>query len=319
MREQQLNIFGKKVKLKKNGKELKENEIDLGERGIFNKNNKLNNLTGKEWTKFTKSWFVFDALPSDIQEEKKISKKAGLNSENHPATYSPTMMANFISFFTKKGQVVLDPFCGIGSTLVGCDRTGRKGIGIELNPRYAKIAELRTKQKVIVGNSIEIKKMWKENNFPKVDFCISSPPYWNILQRSTGKFEEVRKKNGLDVKYSDNKQDLGNIEDYNIFLNKLCTIYEEIYNLMRDGAYIVIIAKNIKKKGNIYTLAWDIAKKLNNKFVLKDEKIWCQDKVPLSPFGYPFAWASNIVHHYCITLRKEKVKHETKKYKKDNK
>lgn len=319
MREQQLNLNGKKVTLKKNGKELKEHEVDLGERGIFNHNNKLNSLTGKEWTKFTKSWFVFDALSVDIKEEKEISKKAGLNSEDHPATYSPTMMADFISFFIKEGQVVLDPFCGIGSTLVGCDRTGRKGIGIELNEKYAKIAKLRTKQKVIVGNSTQIKEIWKKHKLPKVDFCISSPPYWNILQRSTGKFEEIRKKNGLDVKYSENEEDLGNIGDYDTFLNNVCDIYENIFDLMRDGSYIVIIVKNLKKKGKMYTLAWDIAKRLNNRFVLKDEKIWCQDKVALSPFGYPYAWTSNIVHHYCIVLRKEKIKHETKKYKKDSK
>jgi DNA modification methylase len=287
-------------------RKLKEYEIDMGERGIYNKRNKLNNLTGKEWTKFTKSWFIFDAIPSDIKEEEEISKRGGLNSGDHPATYSPTMMAYFISFFTKKGQVVLDPFCGIGSTLVGCDRTEREGIGIELNKKYAKIAKLRTKQKVIVGDSLKIKDIWEKNNLPKVNFCISSPPYWNILQRSTGVFEKVRTKNSLDVKYSEDDVDIGNISDYDVFLDKVCKIYDDIYDIMEEGAYMVIIVKNVKKKGKMYTLAWDIAKRLTKRFELKDEKIWCQDKIGLSPFGYPFAWTSNIVHHYCIILRKDK-------------
>jgi len=304
MKSDQLTLSGKKIKLKAK-RNLKEYELDLGDRGIYSKRNKLNELTGKEWIKFTKSWFVFDAIPKDLKEERRISKSAGLSSDDHPATYSPTMMEGFISFFTKKKQVVLDPFCGIGSTLVGCDRTKRIGIGIELNKKYARLAKLRAEQKVIVGNALKIRDIWKKEKLPKVNFCISSPPYWDILQRSTRDFEKKRTENGYDIKYSDSELDLGNINDYEIFLEKVCSVYEQIYDLMVDSAYICIIVKNLKKEGKIYPLAWDIAKRLSKKFVLKDEKIWCQDRTPLAPFGYPFSWTSNIVHHYCIILRKE--------------
>ena len=49
---------------------------------------------------------------------------------------TPTMISDFIKFFTKKGMKVLDPFSGIGSTLEACKRTGRVGFGTELNPKY---------------------------------------------------------------------------------------------------------------------------------------------------------------------------------------
>ena len=58
---------------------------------------KLNDLDGKEWIKFLKSRFVFDALKSDLNEEKAITK----DTEDHPATFSPTMIADFIKFFSK--------------------------------------------------------------------------------------------------------------------------------------------------------------------------------------------------------------------------
>jgi len=259
--------------------------------------NKFNELNGTEWIKFTKSWFIFDAKQSDLKEERNISK----NTEHHPATFSPTLISEFIQFFTKKNQVVLDPFLGIGSTLVACDRTGRIGIGIELNKKYANLAKKRTKQKVIIGDAKDIDKL----DIPLIDFCISSPPYWNVLERSTKDFKKKREKNGLDVKYSENKKDLGNIEDYNSFLEELYKIYEKIHHKLKNGGYVVIIIKNIKKKGEFYPLAWDLAKKLSGLYVLKDEKVWCQDHIALAPYGYPFAWVSNIVHHYCIILRKE--------------
>lgn len=264
---------------------------------LVHPNNKINELNGTEWIKFTKSWFIFDAKQSDLKEERNISK----DTEHHPATFSPTLISEFIRFFTKENEVVLDPFVGIGSTLVACDRTKRQGIGIELNEKYAGLVKKRTKQRFILGDARDIDKM----NISHIDFCISSPPYWDVLRRSTKDFRKEREKEGLDVKYSDKQKDLGNIDQYEIFLDELSNIYTKIYPKLKTGGYVVIIIKNIKKKGKFYPLAWDIAKRLSNLYTLKDEKIWCQDHTSLAPYGYPYAWVSNIVHHYCIILRKE--------------
>lgn len=270
-------------------------------KGAYHLKNKLNDLTGKEWVKFSCSWFIFNALKEDLDAEKALDPKL----EEHPATFSPTMISDFIRFFTKKGDTILDPFCGIGSTLEACKRTKRIGYGIELNAKYYKLCLKRTpefKNNIFNEDAANIGKL----NLPKINFCISSPPYWDILNRSTHKFRSNRKSRDLDVKYSSSTNDLGNIKDYNAFLEKLSDIYLKIYNLLGDQAYIVIIVKNVKKSGKIYPLAWDLAKLLSKRYVLKDEKIWIQDKIALAPYGYPFSWASNILHHYCLIFRKEK-------------
>jgi len=57
----------------------------------------------------------------------------------------------------------------------------------------------------------------------------------------------------------------------------------------------------------MYPLAWDLARELSKRYILKDEKIWIQDKIGLSPYGYPHSWSSNILHHYCLILKKEKI------------
>lgn len=265
--------------------------------GKVHPRNKLNDLTGKEWTLFTKSWILFNALHSDLKEERGVTKETAA----HPATFSPTMISEFVKFFTKEGQTVLDPFAGIGSTLVACDRTGRKGIGIELNKKYAKIAKMRTKQEVILDDARNISKM----KLPIIDYSISSPPYWNILHRSTGNFKERREKNNYDTKYSEENADLGNIEDYSQFIEEIFKVYEQIYSILKNKGYITVIIKNVKKQGKLYPLAWDLAERLGKLYVLKDEKIWIQDKVRLAPYGYPYGWVSNIIHHYCLILQKD--------------
>src|SRR5215467_4498546 len=90
--------------------------------------NKLNDLTNKEWLKFQKSWFIHNPPP----------RKKGVLV--HPAKFPETMAQEFIEFFTKKGETILDPMAGTGSTLIAALRAGRNSYGIELNPKYAKIA-----------------------------------------------------------------------------------------------------------------------------------------------------------------------------------
>lgn len=270
------------------------------EDGAYNLRNKINHLTGKEWTKFTCSWFIFNALASDLKEERAVTK----DTQAHPATFSPTMISEFVQFFTKEGDTVIDPFAGIGSTLVACKRTGRIGYGIELNPKYFDIIKLRVPEfsdNVFNTDCRNIDRL----NLPKINYSISSPPYWDVLNRSTDGFKANREERGLDVHYSESDADLGNIADYEKFLEEVCSVYLKMYDFLADGAYITIIVKNIKKGGRMYPLAWDMARILGKKYVLKDEKIWIQDKISLSPYGYPNSWASNILHHYCIILRKE--------------
>jgi DNA modification methylase len=270
------------------------------EDGAYDLKNKLNDLTGKEWTKFTCSWFIFNALPADLKEERAVT----CETQSHPATYSPTMVSEFIKFFTKEGDTVLDPFAGIGSTLVACRRTGRIGYGIELNPKYFRIIQQRVpefRQNIFNDDCRNLKKL----SLPPIHYSISSPPYWDMLNRSTDGFQSEREQKGLDVHYSEEQNDLGNIKDYEVFLREVCSVYQDLYDILADGAYLTIIVKNVKKGGRLYPLAWDMARILGQTYVLKDEKLWIQDKIGLSPYGYPHSWASNILHHYCLILRKE--------------
>jgi DNA modification methylase len=267
--------------------------------------NKLNDLTPKDWLKFQKSWFVHNPPPrrKDVLQ--------------HPAKFPETLAQEFIEFFTKKGQTVLDPMVGTGSTLVACLRAKRNGIGIELNPQYAAIAkrivaaearllDARTAKKihaeVIVGDAAE---KIKTIHGP-IDYVITSPPYWDMLRARGAETQKKRRStSGLDVFYSDDPRDLGNLDDYDEFVERLAQIYEALCPILRDKAYLTIIVKNVKKGGKIYPLAWDLAKRLSRTYTLKDERLWCQDNLRLAPYGLGNAWVSNTFHHYCLQFRKE--------------
>ena len=266
--------------------------------------NRLNDLEPKAWLKFQKSWFVHNPPP-------RLK-----NVLQHPAKFPETLAQEFVEFFTKKGQTVLDPMVGTGSTLVACLRARRNGVGIELNPKYAAIAkqivteEARALDKrsarslhveVIEGDAAHAADFVRG----PVDYVLTSPPYWDMLRMNGAETQKKRRAAGLDLFYSDDTRDLGNVADYEEFVERLCRIYLALHPLLRDKAYLTIIVKNVKKGGKIYPLAWDIARRLGETYALKDEKIWTQDNQRLAPFGLGSAWVSNTFHHYCLNLRKE--------------
>ena len=264
--------------------------------------NRLNDMDPKQWIKFQKSWFVHDPPPR--RKDVKL----------HPAKFPETLAQEFIEFFTKSGETVLDPMVGTGSTLIACLRSGRNGIGIELSPKYAELATHLVEEEkavlgseqlradVIQGDSANLSSF----ELPPVDYVITSPPYWNMLHaKGAGAQKKRREDADLDVTYSDNSADLGNVENYDEFLERLIAIYASLQDVLRPRAYLTIIVKNVKKGGKIYPLAWDLSHRLGQIFTLKDEKIWVQDNIRLAPYGMGNAWVSNTFHHYCLQFRFE--------------
>ena len=270
--------------------------------------NRLNDLSTKDWLKFQKSWFIHNPPPrkNDVLR--------------HPAKFPETLVQEFIEFFTKEGEIVFDPMAGTGSTLVAALRAGRHSYGIELNPGYATIADqIINEEKVnlgakfqplvaeiINGDAAKIAEHVAKFDIPLIDYVITSPPYWDMLHAKGAETQQKRRQDQeLDVVYSDNPDDVGNIADYEEFLAQLIVIYQNLKPFLKPRAYLTIIVKNVKKGGKIYPLAWDLAKKLDQTYTLKDEKIWCQDNIRLFPYGMGNAWVSNTFHHYCLQFRNE--------------
>ena len=277
--------------------------------------NKLNDLSGRDWIKFTKSWFVHRPEPR------------GDRKFRHPASFPESLVKDFVSFFTRKGELVVDPFVGTGSTLLAALETGRSGIGFEIVEKYAEISRERVKDalarngaleeakksgsswaKIVKADSAKLSKVWRENGFPPADYCITSPPYWNQLKRSHMR-QKGRAEKGLDTAYSDDPDEIGNIDDYHDFLRALKRTFDEVYKVLRPKGYLTIITNNVFSDGRMYPLAFDTVSTLSREpfaWTPKDEKVWCQDDKTLLPLGVFNAWVGNRHHQYCLIFRKER-------------
>lgn len=82
---------------------------------------------------------------SDIQMVKNVSKK----EYPHPCPVPVELMERIIKLTTNEGDLIVDPFCGSGTTGVACINTNRRFIGFEIDSLYADMANDRLAQTVV--------------------------------------------------------------------------------------------------------------------------------------------------------------------------
>lgn len=275
---------------------------------IIDPRNKLNDLTATEWIPETVSVWTQRGLGAN-HPEAQIERQ-------HPAPFSFTDVSRLIRFFTKAGGTVLDPFVGVGSTLKACAIEGRNGIGFELNPRYADLAQQRldkevrglfkgeTEQKILVGDARDLATTLEPES---LDFVVTSPPYWNILHKEDHKANQERKQYNLDTKYSDDALDLGNIAEYETFLKEVGSILGACGQALRPQKYMAVIVSDFRDKSRYLMFHADIANELAPyKFALRGMTVLYQRHKRIFPYGYPYAFVPNIHHQYIVILQKEK-------------
>lgn len=277
-------------------------------KSVVHPRNLLNDLTAKEWIPETISVWNQKGLGAN-HADAEIEKQ-------HPAPFSFTDVSRLIRFFTKSGNTVLDPFVGVGSTLKACAIEGRIGIGFELNPRYAKLAKVRLEkevrdmfstapeQKILVGDSRKLVKKLEENS---IDFVVTSPPYWNILHKKDHKAKQEREAKNLDTRYSDDKKDLGNINDYEKFISELSSIFADCAIALKPKKYMAIIVSDFREKSKYVMFHADLARELEkHNLELRGITILYQRHKRIFPYGYPAAYVPNIHHQYILILQNAK-------------
>lgn len=276
--------------------------------------NTLNDLNGTEWIPETKSFFFQKGL-GNKHPHAQIERQ-------HPAPFSFQDILRLITFFTKKGGKVIDPFGGVGSTAKACALSGRVCTSIELSEKWHNLAIERIELEVGIGEALKHNFINDDccsvlKNIPNdtFDFMVSSPPYWSILNKKADhKVKSSRLKDNLATNYSNNDiRDLGTISDYNKFVDILVKqVFFECARILKPKKYMCIIVSDFRNKSDFISFHSDLIQKmnghiLNSKNVLKLQgiKVLIQNHKSLLPYGYPFAYVENIHHQYVLIFRKE--------------
>ena len=278
------------------------------ETGQVDPRNKLNDLLAKEWIAETVSVWNQRGLGAN-HPDAKIERQ-------HPAPFSFTDVGRLVRFFTKSGDVVLDPFVGVGSTLKACALDQRKGIGIELNPVFAALSRERLAtevrdmfsnvddQRIIEGDARDILPTLGDET---IDFVVTSPPYWSILRKEDHKARQERVANGLSTNYGDDPRDLGNITTYEEFVQVLTGVCRECCRTLKGGKYMSIVVSDFRHKSRYVMFHADLAQHLGMiGLEMRGLITLYQRHKKVYPYGYPYAYVPNIHNQFVLILQKPK-------------
>jgi DNA modification methylase len=292
-------------------------------------NNTLNDLSGEEWLYFTKSvWGT--AYPSELGHAAR---------KQHGANKPPRLMARLIEFFTTTGELVLDPFAGVGGTLLGAaiTRGPRRAIGLEIEPRWIAVYETLIRdlaaerdgkgplvadigpsdpggQRGFDPSGLEMRLgdstlLLPQMEADSIDFVATDPPY-NIqlpITMSGGKLAEEHSNRRTDyAMVTEQDGDLANSADYATFLDRMEQVFVELARVLRPDRYAAVIVRDAYQEGRYIFTGSDLAARATRAgFTLKGDVIWYQAGTRLRPYGYPRAFVPNISHQHVLVLRLE--------------
>jgi DNA modification methylase len=293
--------------------------------------NDLNELSGEEWLYFTKSVWT-TAYPSELGHQRR---------KGHGANKPPRLMARLIEFFTKSGELVLDPFAGVGGTLLGAAiaRGPWRAIGLELDDRWITIhratvtalaAERDGAGPVLADlgpqdpggvrgfdpSGLEMRHgdartLLRAIPDASVDLVATDPPY-NVqlpMTMAGGRLAEAHANRRTDyAMISTHGADLANLPDYPAFLDAMQDVLGECHRVLRPGRYAVLIVRDAYQGGRYLFTASDLAARADAVgLVPKGDIAWYQAGTRLRPYGYPRSFVPNIAHQHIIVLRKAPV------------
>lgn len=260
--------------------------------------NHLNCMTAKEWIKAQIGVWEFFYGKRDIRDK-----------NVHPAVFPISMAKQVISLFTHRGEIVVDPFVGIGTTLVAARDLSRNAVGFDINEDYIQVAKQRLSQSSLATDDAQqipirddarnITDYFADDS---VSLVFTSPPYSNLLDRprlnKSRRGAERRSEQYLKVEqYSQDPNDLGTlgIDEYQ---EAMRDIYAAILPVIKPGGRNVINVPDFwvsdVKPGHRVPLHIHIYNAMKDAgYELRNTVIWNRKNI-VNRVGI-FGWPSNYI------------------------
>lgn len=266
--------------------------------------NHISCITAKEWVKGQVAIREFEVTEDDIKEFYYGARDVR-DKNVHPAVFPIALPTHFIKTLTHKGELVLDPFSGIGTTLLAAQDLGRNAVGFDLKEEYIEVTKKRleqqkitndgTKQIAILDDAHNIPEYLEENT---VSLCITSPPYANMLahKRLNKSMRGDLRKNDHYLKvqqYSSDPADLGTMQN-----GQFCKALEEIYlgilPLLKKRAHCIININDVWENNKRTPTHMYVVQALEKAgFEFRNTFIW--DKRNLVNKVGIFGWPNNFI------------------------
>ncbi|HUW20430.1 MAG TPA: DNA methyltransferase [Sedimentisphaerales bacterium] len=221
------------------------------------------------------------------------------HNAGYRGNFAPQIARNIIEMYSEKGESVLDPMVGAGTTLIEAKLLARNALGMDINPEAVALAEagLRFKhdppsrQEVQVGDARDLSFL-KDESF---DLVLTHPPYMNIIKYSDGRIP----------------RDLSNISSLPKFCDEIEKIAGELLRVLKRDRYCAILIGDTRRGRHFVPLAFSVMQRfLKVGFVLKEDIIKVQHNCKYTERWRPKAQRDKfylIMHEHLFVFRKPRA------------
>lgn len=255
--------------------------------------NHINCMTAKEWMKAQIGVWQFYYEGRDIRDK-----------EVHPATYPISLAKKCIELFTHRGELVVDPFVGSGTTLIAARDINRNCVGFDLNKKYIEVCQERLSQQALFGDTKQLAICDDGRNINEyfepenISLLVTSPPYANLLNRmrknKSRRGDQRRNHQYMKIEqYSQDERDLGTLE-LERYANEIGEIYRMLLHLLRPKAHCVINVPDMWWENERITIHISIVEALRRVgYELRNIIIWDRTNI-VNRVGI-FGWPNNYI------------------------
>lgn len=255
-------------------------------------------VTKDEWREYTKTvWHI-----------------ANVSDPDHPAVFPLEIPHRLIKLFSFYGELVLDPFAGVGTTARAAIPLGRRVLCVDQNPKYiaaikhrcAPLSNGRPASELLTALKADSRSLRSVIN-DSVGLVVTSPPYWNKAD------------------YGDDNTNLGGIDNYQEFLAMTRQVFAECLRVLIPGRKLCIVTANVNQHTDhgllTFPLAADFLVQARDLgFVLINEIIWSKDgtggkwgswgaqRPIFGSYPYPPNFLFKNVHEHILILAKPSPK-----------
>ncbi len=275
---------------------------DGSSRGFYSEDNRVNDLTGREWVFWTRS-VITKPYPPNLQHALR---------NRHGGQKPPDLCADLLRIFTKEGQAVLDPFMGVGGTLLGASLSGRTAVGVEINPAWIEIYrevcahEGLAPQEAIEGDAREALPNLKDRSF---DCVLTDVPYWSMdtVSRSRGTYKKVgaaarpARASKLSAFHSSayrSKEE---------WLARMSEIFALAASCLKPRGYLLTFIGDMYRDNEYHCLSAELAAAVGRipGLVWKANLVWYDVSKKLHLYGYQYSYIPSLIHQNILVFRKE--------------
>ncbi len=249
-------------------------------------------LTAKEWLKNQLGVWEFYYEKRDVRDK-----------TVHPATFPIALPRRLIEQFTHKGELVVDPFVGSGSTLLAAWDVGRNAVGFDLSEDYIELCRRRlhnakgflkdSEQLAINDDARNISNYLPDES---ISLIVTSPPYANLLNRKRGNKSRRDRDNeqlGKVEQYSQDDRDLGTMS-LDEYTRSMGEIFEGLLPLLRPKGHCVVNVPDMWWENERITIHVSLIEELRRRgYELRNIIIWDRRNV-VNRIGI-FGWPSNYI------------------------